>query len=32
MLNKDELIREETTMQTLGSLKPSFEKIGLESD
>mgnify|MGYP001294082370 CR=1 FL=1 len=31
MLNKDELIREETTMQTLGSLKPSFEKIGLES-
>ncbi len=30
MLNQDELIREETTMQTLGSLKPSFEKIGLE--
>ena len=31
MLNKDELIREETTMQSLGSLKPSFEKIGLEA-
>ncbi len=30
MLNKDELIREDTTMQTLGSLKPSFEKIGEE--
>ena len=26
MLNQDELIREETTMQSLGSLKPSFEK------
>ena len=31
MLNKDELIREETTMQSLGSLKPSFENIGLEA-
>ena len=31
MLNKDELIREETTMQSLGSLRPSFEKIGLEA-
>ena len=31
MLNQDELIREETTMQSLGSLRPSFEKIGLEA-
>ena len=31
MLNKDELIREETTMQSLGSLRPSFENIGLEA-
>jgi len=28
LLNYDELIRKDTTMQTLGSLKPSFEKIG----
>ncbi|MEC8100207.1 MAG: acetyl-CoA C-acetyltransferase [Pseudomonadota bacterium] len=31
MLNFDELIRANTTMQTLGGLKPSFEKIGNES-
>ena len=31
MLNKDELIREDTTMQTLGSLKHSFEKMGIDS-
>ena len=31
MLDHDELIRADTTMQTLGSLKPSFEKLGEES-
>ena len=31
MLNYDELIRENTTMQTLGSLKPSFENIGKDA-
>ena len=30
ILNHDELIRKDTSMQTLGSLKPSFEKIGNE--
>ncbi|MEC6996696.1 MAG: acetyl-CoA C-acetyltransferase [Pseudomonadota bacterium] len=28
LLDNDELIRKDTTMQTLGSLKPSFEDIG----
>ena len=28
MLNHDELIRKDTTMQTLASLEPSFKKIG----
>ena len=31
MLNHDELIRKETTMQSLASLNPSFQKIGKET-
>ena len=31
MLNHDELVRKETTMQSLASLNPSFEKIGKDS-
>ena len=31
MLNHDELIRKETTMQSLASLEPSFSKIGKHS-
>ena len=31
MLNYDELIRKETTMQSLASLEPSFSKIGKHS-
>ncbi|MBF96807.1 MAG: putative acyltransferase [Alphaproteobacteria bacterium MarineAlpha9_Bin4] len=31
MLSHDELIRKGTTMQTLGSLKPSFENIGKDT-
>ena len=31
MLNHDELIREDTTMQTLAALEPSFKKIGKDS-
>ena len=31
MLNHDELIRKDTTMQTLAALEPSFEKIGKDS-
>ena len=31
MLNHDELIRKETTMQSLASLEPSFSKIGKNS-
>ena len=31
MLNHDELIRKDTTMQTLAALEPSFKKIGKDS-
>ena len=31
MLNHDELIRKDTTMQTLASLEPSFKKVGKDS-
>ena len=31
MLNHDELIRKDTTMQTLASLEPSFKKIGKDT-
>tara|TARA_A100001011_G_scaffold369118_1_gene424133 strand:+ start:1270 stop:2478 length:1209 start_codon:yes stop_codon:yes gene_type:complete len=31
MLNHDELIRKDTTMQTLAALEPSFQKIGKDS-
>ena len=31
MLNHDELIRKDTTMQTLASLEPSFKKVGKDT-